>query len=301
MFSLRNKFEELSLEGDSSSSSYSSCFSTIIEPPSSSSLYPSYPRSESVVPSLSYRGPFQRFLGISSESHWSHSIIERLRAPFIELPSNLINSSSLLPYSMNIGLGFRFLPGQPDLLIQEFKLPESFARLSFLSDSLGLSYNCRPLSSKSLLPYSYSGAGFRGLVTDGTSKILVEVITHSGGWYGRFLVLVCLGVGCTVWYTWAAGSGLQVPVGGMFGPLESYDPFFNLDYHAPGFHRIAFVERNDVSPSVVSAMANEQPFSDIIIPANGQVLMAVSLGVMVVIYLSVGLIPNVSSASHILL
>ena len=78
----------------------------------------------------------------------------------------------------------------------------------------------------------------------------------------------------------------------LFARLESYEPFFNLAYHAPGFHRVGFLERKDVSASVVSALENELPFAEITIPASGNVLTAVGLGVMVAFFLAVGLVPN---------
>jgi hypothetical protein len=174
------------------------------------------------------------------------------------------------------------------------KLPECFDRLSFISNSLGLSYNYRPLSPQSLFSISRSGAGLRGLVNNGFNKILVEVITYTDGMYGRFLVLVSLGIGCTVWYAFAPGSALHVPESCLFAPLDSYDPFFNMDYCAPDFSRVGFVERNDVSASVVSALENEPPFAEITIPASGHVLKAVGLGVMVAFFLAVGLVPNYS-------
>jgi len=280
MFALCKDFDDLSLEEGGSSSSSSS---TSLVPPSS----------------YGYRGTFHRCLRSWTHSLWSQSIIKQLRAPFIELPRNLMDSSSFQSYDIRIGLGFRFHPGQSEFLMQNLKLPESFDRLSFLSNSLGLSYNCRPLPANLLFSFSSSGAGLRGLVTDGLTKILVEVITHYDGRYGRFLVLVCLGIGCTVWYAFVPGSSLHAPDSSLFAPFDLYDPFFNMEYSAPGFRRVCFVERNDVSASVVSALGNEHPFAEITIPASGNVLKAVGLGVMVAFFLAVGLVPNVSGAINV--
>lgn len=226
----------------------------------------------------------------------SKSIIEKVQAPFIEFPRHFMDSLSFESYNLYINLGFRFHPGQSNFLINELKFPKCFDRLSLLSNSLGLSYNIRPLNELSLFPYSSSGAGMRSLVTDGYSKILVEVITYYEGWYGRFLVLVSLGIGCTVWYGYAPGSPYHAPDVSLFTPFESYDSFFDMNYYAPGFRRVGFVEINDVSASVESAFGNEPPFADIEIPASGPVLKAVGLGVMVAFFLAVGLVPNVSGA-----
>lgn len=287
IFSLCKDFDKLSLEDNTDNTEGSSSSS------SSTSLVPHS--------SYGYRGNFHRFL-----RSWTHSllrpsislrppislspsIIEKLRAPFIEFTTNLKELSSFLSYDIIMGLGFRFIPGQTQMLLKELKFPESFDRLSFISNSLGLSYNRVP--AKSLTSFSSSGVGLRGLLTDQLTKILVEVITYYNGRYGRFLVLVWLGIGCTVWYGFAPGVALQAPEGPLFAPLASYDPFFNMDYYDNYLHRVDFLERNDVSPSVELAMGNELPFADINIPASGPVLTAVGLGVMVAFFLAIGIVP----------
>lgn len=125
-------------------------------------------------------------------------------------------------------------------------------------------------------------------------KIFVEVITYYDGRYGRFLVLVCLGIGCTVRSGFAPGTADQAPAGSLFAPLESYNPLKHMEYYAPGFRRIGFVEIKDVSASVEAAFGNEHPFAEITIPASGNVLKAVGLGVMVAFFLAVGIVPNLS-------
>ena len=300
MFSLCKDFDELSLEDGCSSSSTSLVLSSSSSSSTSLVLPSSSSSSTSLVQpsSYGYRGSFQSFLRSWTHSLWSQLIIEQLRAPFIELPRHLMDSS-FNSYDIFMGLGFRFLPGQFQFLNQELQLPESFERLYLINNSLGLSYNSRAISAQLLLPFSCAGAGMRGLITDGFTKILVEVITYYNGRYGRFLVHVCLGIGCTVWYGFEPGTANQAPVDGLFTPLDSYDPFFEMNYYAPGFRRVSFVERNDVSATVETAFGNDLPFSEIIIPANGQVLKAVSLGVMVAFFLAVGLVPNVSGAINV--
>lgn len=286
MFLLCKEFDNLSLEDNTVGSSSSS--SSVLQPSSSSVVQPSS--------YYGYRSIIDRFLHSSRQSIWSQHLIEQTRAPIIEVPHNILSSSLFNSYNIRMGLGFRFLPGQSQMLLKELRLPQSFERLSFLSDSLGLSNNRVHLSSSSLSPYSYSFSGLRGLVADGHSltKILVEVITHYKGMYGRFLVLVTLGLCCTVWYTFAPGSCLEAPNSSLFGRLEGYDAFLNMDSYVPGFSRVVFVEKNDVSETVVSAFRNDLPFADITIPASGNVLKAVGLGVMVAFFLAVGLVPNVT-------
>lgn len=278
MFALCKDFEELSLEDETGPSSSS----TSIAQPSS----------------YGYRGTFHRFLRSWTHSPWGQSINEQLRAPFIELPRPFLDSSPFQSYNVHMAFGFRFLPGQFGFLQQELTLPLSFDRLSFLSNSI-FSYNCRPLSAESLSSFSCSGAGLRGLVPEEVTKILVEVITYHDGMYGRFLVLVCLGIGCTAWYGFVPGTADRPSDTSLFTPFDSYYPFFNMEYYAPGFRRVCFVDRSDVSASVVSALENELPFAEITIPASGNVLKAVGLGVMVAFFLAVGLVQNVSNAINV--
>lgn len=138
------------------------------------------------------------------------------------------------------------------------------------------------------------------LVCEEFNKILVEVITFNKntGMYGRYMVLVCLGIGCTVWYRVASGTADEAPAA-MLARLASYAPFFNMEYYSPDFTRVGFIERHDVSASVESALGNELPFSEIKIPASGPVLKAVGLGLMVAFFLAVGVVPNVSGDMNV--
>lgn len=225
----------------------------------------------------------------------NRAISERLRAPFLELPRNFMDSSAFNSYGIRMALGFRFLPDQKEFLFHELTLPESFDRFTFLSNSLGLSYNSRALSSAVLYPYASLGGGLRAVHTHRFHQTLVEVISYHNGRYGRFLVLVGLGIGCTVWYGFVPGNPECVPVdSSLFAPLESYTPFFDMQHYAPGYQRIGFVERNDVASSVASAFQNDVPFADISIPASGRMLTAIGLGVMVAFFLTVGIVPNIN-------
>lgn len=152
---------------------------------------------------------------------------------------------------------------------------------------------------------SHSGVGLRAVANscDSMSGLLVEVISNFKGMYGRFLILVILGMGCTVWYGFTPGHPLQAPTIGLFAPLSSYDPFFNLNYVSPIFRKISFVETHDLTASVASAFENELPFAEINIPVseNNNFSKAVGLGVMLAFFLAVGIVPNVSSEKNILL
>lgn len=87
MFSLCKEFEELSLEdaGDSSSSK------SIVKPSTSTSKRIEKSLSSmSLVQPLAYRGDFRHYFSSLTYSFWCQSIIEKLRAPFIEIPRKLI-------------------------------------------------------------------------------------------------------------------------------------------------------------------------------------------------------------------
>ena len=82
------------------------------------------------------------------------------------------------------------------------------------------------------------------------------------------------------WSAWALvvlpGTGLRqaqpiVPaIAACSLPLTRTILFFQMEYYAPGFRRVAFVDRSDLSASVVSALVND--FAEITIPASGNVL-----------------------------
>lgn len=69
------------------------------------------------------------FLPSWTNYHRCKSIINQLRAPFIELPSHYINSLSKT-YDIFMCFGFRFIPGHSQFWLNEWKLPDSFERLT---------------------------------------------------------------------------------------------------------------------------------------------------------------------------
>lgn len=278
MFSLSNDFDvednTVVSEDDTSSSS-----SSLIKVEPSSSVVPFHRLSRGIT--------------------WSQSIIDQLRAPYVDPPNNkmeLFHSEGI-----DMSLGLRFFPGQNRFINTNFKLPYSFDRLSNLSESLGLSYYRRPLSAYNLASYSHSGPGLLDLLNKGLKKVLLDVITIYEGRFGRFLVLVILGVGCTVWYGFAPYDPDIPPLGGIYKHFDTYDSFMNLNHYEPVFSRVGFVERTDVSGLVEKSFSEERPFEDIMIPATakGPLLNGVRLGVMIAIFLSVGLFPNSSGDMNV--
>lgn len=131
------------------------------------------------------------------------------------------------------------------------------------------------------------------------SRVLVEVITFNEGYYGRFLILVQMGIGCTVWYGFVPGDGLNLPEGfsPLFSPIEDYETFFtNPDSHViPGFNKMTLIEGEDNPAAPLSrAFAQDKPFMDIDIDipsTNKSIIVGVSLGLAVAILFTFGINP----------
>jgi len=282
LFDLCREFGKLSLDEDEDNGESSSTNQEVVQ------------HLSSVQPS-SY-GSITSLLRSWNHTPWNKSITKQLKAPFMEYPRSYMDALQCnKSEDLKMGFGFRFLPGQSEFLRQELKLPENFDKLTLIKNKMGLSYSSISPFSDNMLPYRSSGAGLRCLVTNSINKILVEVVTYCDGRYGRILVLVCLGVGCTVWYGFAPGTFNCPPVGGVFTPFHTYESFFDSNYYAPELTKIHLNERNDITDTVAHAIGNEQPFAEIMIPASGTVLKAVGLGVMVSIFLAVGIVPHATN------
>lgn len=199
-----------------------------------------------------------------------------------------------------MGLCYRFLPFQPNYINSEFIITKKIKdRLTKICNSLGLSYNSVPFSVPELFTYSRKGSGMLSLVNNNFDKVLVEVLSFYKGYYGRFILLVSLGVSCTVWYMFAPGIADIAPPSELLGRVLSYEPFFQVDHHYDKFNKVCFLERKYLTGEVLSALDNEYPFTEINIPASSNVRVAVGLGVMVAVFLALGIVPNVSSFKEI--
>ena len=125
------------------------------------------------------------------------------------------------------------------------------------------------------------------------TKILVEVLTESSGYLGRYLALVILGVGCTVWYVVEPAPMIDTPVSSILGNVFTYENFTDLNYRPPWFQVAKFLETGDVS-SPVESVVNDSTLIELTIPASGPVLTAVGLGIMLSFSLAAGLVPTAS-------
>lgn len=66
-----------------------------------------------------------------------------------------------------------------------------------------------------------------------------------------------------------------------------------MDHYLPNFDRICFIERSDTVSAKATAVMTERPFAEIPISGEGNVRRAVSIGVVLAILLTVGVVPNV--------
>ena len=225
-----------------------------------------------------------RILRRCKQSILNPTIVDNIRTPFIELPRHIfLNDESMQSYDIIFGLGYRF-SGQSDFIIENYTISNSIERFTLLSHSLSLTKN--PLSI-----HKYCTSGLRSLINK--RCIFVECITYCNGMYGRFMIMVSLGIGCTVWYGLVPGIPQINPTHEIFTPIFTYSDFLNGDYYPQGFRKISFIEDKDLLTTVTAA-AYEKPFSDIQIPANGPIFQAVSLGIMIAIFITVGFIDTMT-------
>lgn len=288
VFEITNRIRNLSLDDSSPSSSRRTTASS--SSTTSSSNLSMYSSTSSIL---------NRFQSMK-HSELTRQIMEFTKSPFIDIPKTVTdlttNSASYL-----LSLGFRFMPGQGDFLLKDLQLPETIDGLKGLRDKLGLTLAKDSLYNRGILKFK----GFSEIHAKGSlmmNRVLLEAITYNYGFYGRFLILVQVGVGCTVWYGFAPGDGLNIPLDGagsvisLFSPIENYEQFFyNPDtYVHLGFEKLTLMQNEENTISVLAtAYTQEQPFVDIKVPntSHPNLLLGVTLGLVVVVLLSVGISP----------
>lgn len=180
------------------------------------------------------------------------------------------NSTSYL-----LSLRFRFMPGQSDFIFKNLRLPDTVDGLKGLRDNLGLTFSKDSLTNRGILKFE----GFSEIHVKGSllmNRVLLGAITYNSGFYGRFLVLAQIGIGCTVWYGFAPGEGLNIPccegsVISLLSPIDNYEQFlYNPDsYVYPGFEKMTLMENQENTLSALStAYTDEKPCQDIKIPLS---------------------------------
>lgn len=207
---------------------------------------------------------------------------------------------------------FRFLPEHTRFLRYEFWISNEVKKmLKYVFTSLGLKKMVR-FSCKDLFLNTRIRGGIHHLLegTDSPSspfQRVMEFITYYKGSYGRLIVFISLGVGCTVWYTFLPGAIESVPPEILVPRALPYDYFKNVDYHLAHFKKMSFVEYKYITDQVLSALENVYPFSEINLPSinpdeasnvstsdarnnasNAKV--ALGLGIIVAVYLAMGMV-----------
>lgn len=282
VFNITEKFRKMRLSDDNASSSSNETVSrtTISKLQSGVLSYPSH--------------SWKNFLCYGTlPSSFSRRVMEKTQYPFIDIPNKLFDFTKNCK-DLILTLGFRFLPQHEDYIHKELHLPENKGSLYAVKKNFGLTLSRDSLTNKAKLK-------LEALASQGVNffneKILVEGITYHSGYYGRFLILVQLGVGCTVWYGFTPGEEFIVPVNTLlFNEIESYEPFVNnpATHVQPGFDKMTLHENEDnIIPKVASTYFKEKPFVDIEIPATGSTIVCVGLGLVIIVLLTMGISPDV--------
>lgn len=86
----------------------------------------------------------------------------------------------------------------------------------------------------------------------------------------------------------------------VFPRINSFEPFLNVSNCSEKFTKVCFLERKNLTGEVLSAFENDYPFKGIDLPANSNARVAVGLGIMVAVFLAMGIVPNVPLTSNIL-
>lgn len=103
-----------------------------------------------------------------------------------------------------------------------------------------------------------------------------------------------LGVGCIIWYSFCQGLPHERPTHESFAPIESYDVFLNTSYTSPLYNKITFLEGYDLTAAVEYAFEHVLPFSqiDLAVGENKDLSHRVGLGVMLAVFLTLGIVPS---------
>ena len=143
---------------------------------------------------------------------------------------------------------------------------EAMKNMLYLFKSLSMPRTRISLSAEGVEFYTRMGTGLLGLVNKRSKRILIEAITFYQGEFTRIMVLVCLGYGCSVWYTVAPGVyGMPLPTE-LFPSDATYADFFRDHFGHPLFKKMTFIESKYIISDLLTAFENYYPFNQIEIP-----------------------------------
>ena len=274
-------------------------------------LFPSLKQSEGEGSSIVEVGKFPSRVPLTSDDL---PLLTKLRKDFIEgIPIDFSNlslnhserklclSKTLEDNDFNLmELCYRLSPAQGRFIKHCFAINKKMLnRFKYICNNLGLTVNSIPYYTPDVLSYSRLGRGLCSIVNETTNKIILELLTFYNGKYGRLIILVSIGVCCTIWYLFLPGIADAVPPEEIFQRFDSYQEFYNADINKPLFKKICFIERTYISDEVLKTIENEYPFSDMEIPATGSTRIAVGLGLIIGVFLAAGIVPLMGSVPEI--
>lgn len=201
-----------------------------------------------------------------------------------------------------MALFFRFFPERTRYKRYHFIITEEANKmLKHVFTSLGLSKMVR-FSTKDLFLNTRVRGGLHHLLPQDIASVkkVIEFLTYYKGQYGRLIILVSLGVGCTVWYNFLPGVPEAAPLGFLVPTELPYDSFNNVDFHIDSFKKMSFVEYKYITDQVLSALENIYPFTEIDLAgsnpessnpesSNPNVRVAIGLGLIVAVFLVMGM------------
>lgn len=229
--------------------------------------------------SLEYIKRYKKWVLSGSSNLWQKTLIESMKANLVKLAP--------LEYAQlfEIGIGFRSIPVSGGFRIKEVVMPASiFDELPLCRDALGLKYYMAHLRH-----HHESSHGVCDVIeSPPIHKMVFEVITEYAGSYGRILVLIVLGVGCTAWYSFIPVDGDPAPT---FPHINDYSSFYNEAYTATDMKRISFTEVHTVADNVRKILDSQSPFNMLNMQGQNS-LTAVGLAVILGVFITLKLFPD---------
>lgn len=195
-----------------------------------------------------------------------------------------------------LAISYRYPPGHSDFINQTFLLTKRMRqkRIDFSSNLDLTKRNCTP-GALDLILFNSRKHSFRTKYDTKKDKVWVEVLTSYKGISGKFIVMAILGAGlgagCIVWYSLLPGIPEGLPLAEIL-PSRINNHLCTLDdeHLRNVFKKVLFIDlKKNRKGDVQSAYENLYPFSQINIPASGNVKLALGFGVMMAIILGMGI------------
>lgn len=221
-----------------------------------------------------------------------------------------LSSASTILLDNRMSFYFRAFPGQETFLGKSYVITNKIKeRVTDLCNSIGFTSNSFPYFGPDVFSYSRLGRGLRGLVNEANYQNgqVIEVLTFFKGIYGRYIIHVGMGVSCTIWYMFVPGFADVAPIE-LLQRIGSYEQFMdpdsiqNAQNSIQGLHKAVFIERAYITDEVLKSIENDFPFTDMDIPSgrSSRTKIAVGLGLIIGVFLAMGIGPTGGAADSIL-